>query len=126
MRIEVLSWRSSDDAEAPVRKEDDLGIVPPPGDEAPRRDPESLFQIARISARIEPFDGDYRAAIDTVRRFAAALAAPAGVEHVRILTLPLDLRSGQTLSGAAGTTPESAELEIRVALRVAVPGGLET
>ena len=126
VRIEGLSWRSSDNAEAPVRGEDDLGIVPPPEGEGPQRDPESLFQIARISARIEPFDGDYRAAIDTVRRIAAALAAPAGVEHVRIPTLPLDLSSAHSLSGAAGTTPESAEFEIRVTLRVPVPGGVET
>ena len=126
VRIEGLSWRSSDDAKAPVGEEDGARIAPRPRDEERRRDPESLFQIARISARIEPFDGDYRAAIDTVRRFAAALAAPAGVEHVRILTLPLELSSEHSLSGAAGATPEAAEFEIRVALRAAVPGGAET
>ena len=92
-------------------------MVPRARGEMPRRDSESLFQVARISARIEPFDGDYRAAIGTVRRFAAALAAPAGVEHVRILTLPLELSSEQALSGVAGAAPEGAEFAIRVALR---------
>ena len=125
VRIESLSWRLTDDAEAPAGGEDDTRIVPRPRGETPRRNPEPLFQIVRISARIEPFDGDYRAAIGTVRRFAAALAAPAGVEHVRILTLPLELGSEQTLSGAAGATPEAAEFAIRVALRAAVPGGAE-
>ena len=125
VRIESLSWRLTGDAEAPAGGEDDTRIVPRPRGEAPRGNPEPLFQIVRISARIEPFDGDYRAAIGTVRRFAAALAAPAGVEHVRILTLPLELSSEQALSGVAGATPEAAEFAIRVALRTAVPGGTE-
>ena len=125
VRIESLSWRLTDDAEAPAGGEDDTRIVPRPLGEAPRPDSESLFQIARISARIEPFDGDYRAAIRTIRRFAAALAAPAGVEHVRILTLPLELSSEQALSGVAGAAPEAAEFAIRVALRAVVPGGTE-
>ena len=125
VRIEALSWRVSDDAEAPVGAENDdrAGFRPSGGE--PRRDPDTLFQIARISARIEPFDGDYRAAIGIVRRFAAVLAAPVGVEHVRVLALPLELDSGHTLTGAAETNAETADFVIRVTLRVTVPDGAE-
>ena len=125
VRIESLSWAVSDDAEALAGGENDARVSPRPSGEAPPRNSEFLFQIARVGARIEPFDGDYRAAIDTVRRFAAVLAVPPGVEHVRILTLPLELSSKHTLTGAAETTSEAAAFEIRVTLRVAAPVGAE-
>ena len=98
---------------------------PRPSVEQPRRDPDALFQVARVGARIEPFDGDYREAIDSIRRFAAALAAPPDIEHVRILTLPLELGSEHALTGAAGATSDAAEFEIRVTLRVPIPGPAE-
>ena len=125
VRIEGISWRLSDHAEAPVGEaNDDRGEPRGAGREA-RRHSGTLFQIARVGARIEPFGGDYRAAIDTVRRLAGALAVPSGVEHVRVLALPLDLSSEQTLTGDTGTTAETAAFEVRVALRVAVPGGFD-
>ena len=123
IRVEGISWRLSDHAEAPVGEVNDgRGERRGAGGET-RRHPGVMFQIAHVSARIEPFDGDYRAAIDTVRRMAQALAGPAGVEHVRVLTLPLDLSPEQTLTGDAETTAETAAFEVRVALRVAVSGG---
>ena len=150
VRIEGLAWRASGDAESPVGGQgaggadalrehaapvsanddaahgQDAGVAGPrPSGEARRRGLGVLFLVARVSARIEPFDGDYRAAIDTIRRFAGVLAASPGVEHVRILTLPLELGSGHTLSGAAGATADAAAFELRVALRVAVPVAAE-
>ena len=123
VRIEGISWRLSDHAEAPAGEENDDRGEPRRAGEETRRHPGPLFQIAHVSAWIEPFDGDYRAAIDTVRRLAEALASPSAVEHVRVLALPLDLSPEQTLTGDAETTAETAAFEIRVALRVAVPGG---
>ena len=129
VRIEGLSWRVSDDAEAAAGasagREDGDRAEPRPSGEEPRRDSKALFQIALVSARIEPFDGDYRAAIDTVRQFAGALAVSPGIEHVRVLSLPLDLSSEQTLTGDAETTAEAAAFEIRVTLRIAVSGAAE-
>ena len=125
VRIEGLSWRTSHDPEAPVGAPGgERTEVRPSGDE-PGRDPWLLFQAARFSARIEPFDGDYRGAIDTVRRLADALAAQPGVEHVRILSLPLELGSEHALTGAAGTTGEDAAFEMRVTMRADVSGGAE-
>ena len=125
VRIEGLSWRTSGDPEAPVGAQGaDRTEARPSGDRS-RRDPRLLFQAARFSARIEPFDGDYRRAIDTVRRLADALAAYPDVEHVRILSLPLELGSEHSLIGAAEITGEAAEFEMRVTLRVDVPGEAE-
>ena len=126
VRIERLSWRAGDDREAPVGAENDDRTGPRPTGEAPRRDPDILFRIVRVSARIEPFDGDYRAAIGTVRQFAAALAAPPGVEHVRIVSLPLELGSEHALAGDAGSTSGEAAFEIRVTLRAADRGAART
>ena len=130
VRIEELSWRTSNDPEAPVGG-DDRTEARPSGD-GKRRDPRLLFLAARFDARIEPFDGDYRGAIDTVRRLADALAAHAGVEHVRSLGLPLELGSEPLelgsehgLTGAIGTTGEDAAFEIRVTLRADASGGTE-
>ena len=125
VRIEGLSWRTSDDPEAPVGAQGDGGTEVRPSGAETRRDPRMLFHAARFSARIEPFDGDYRGAIDTVRRLANALAAHPGVEHVRILSLPLELGSEHALTGAAGTTGEDAAFEMRVTLRADVSGGAE-
>ena len=143
VRIESVSWRMSDDAEAeistdrrpggpggpdgpggPSRAGDDRA-GPDPSGGAPRRDRNVLFHLALVSARIEPFDGDYRAAIDTIHRFAGALAAPPGVEHVRVLALPLNLSSHRTLTGEADAAAGAATFEIRIALRMAVPDGTE-
>ncbi|MCY4351074.1 MAG: hypothetical protein OXC25_14625 [Thiotrichales bacterium] len=126
VHIEALSWRTSDDPEAPVSAPGDDRTETRPSGHRPPHDSRRQFQAARFSARIEPFDGDYRAAIDTVRRLADALAAPSGVEHVRILSLPLELGSEHALTGAAGTTGEDATFEMRVTLRADVPDGTET
>ena len=83
------------------------------------RAPKALFQLALVSARIAPFDGDYRAALATIQRLVDALSASAGVGHVRVVELPLDLGSGQTLSGDTDSDTGAAEFEILVALRVA-------
>ena len=118
----------SEDAEAPVDGAEAEGVAhadPPRSSGKPGREPGDLFHLALVSARIESFDGDYRAAIDTVHRLADALAAYSGVEHVRVLSLPLNLSSEQALVGDAGATGASADFEIRMALRVMVPGVTE-
>ena len=125
VRIEGLSWRLSDDAEGPVAGADRAEaerVEPNRSGEEQRRDTADLFQLSLVSARIEPFDGDYRGAFDTIQRFADALAASsAKVEHVRILSLPLDLSPEQTLAGDAGAIAGNADFEIRMALRVGAP-----
>ena len=125
VRIERLAWRTSDDPEVPVGVPGDERTEARPAGVKPRPDPGPLFQAARFGARIEPFDGDYRGAIDTIRRFADALAAHPDVEHVRILSLPLELGSEHALTGAAETTGEDAAFEIRVTLRADGSGGAE-
>ena len=128
VRIESVSWVVSEDAEAPIHgvdPEDGAGADSHPDGGEQRRDSGHLYQLARLRARIDSFDGDYREAIDTVHRLADALATYSGVEHVRILSLPLDLSSEQTLIGDARETGSNADFEIRMALRVMGTGDAE-
>jgi len=56
---------------------------------------------AVLDGRIEPFTGDYRAALDMLEAFAANLRGLQGVMEVRLLELPLNLSPNQALSGNA-------------------------
>ena len=129
VRIDRLSWRAGGGVQASTGDggsgEDGHRAAPASAGGEPRRDPETRLRIALVGARIEPFDGDHRAALGTIRGFAGTLAASPGVEHVEVVKLPLDLSPERTLSGEAGTSAGVAEFEIRVALRGAVPDGAE-
>ena len=78
----------------------------------------SLYQLAFVRARIAPFDGDYRRALEIVNNFAETIRQLPGVNHVRILSLPLNVASESSLSGnaiqSAGIT--DAKFEVRIAL----------
>ena len=80
----------------------------------------SLYQLARLKGQIEPFDGNYRLALQQVRAFAANVKKLDGVTSVRILSLPLDISSQERLAGTAGgaASASAAEFEIKVVLEV--------
>ena len=77
------------------------------------------YQIATVSGHIEPFDGNYRAALAQVNRFAATVSDFEDVEVVTVLKLPLDVSSRQRISGVATATSEvgDALFELRIVLR---------
>ncbi len=79
--------------------------APEPGPEAAPRLP--YYQSITLNARIEPFAGNYRAAIARVNEFARALRALAPVHAVEIASLPLDLSSAAVLQGD-GVAPAGA------------------
>ena len=121
VQLDELEWRVSVDPGVPV----DASVpspVPSRGrvNEAPPPEQDlSLYQVALVTAYIAPFDGDYREALATVRRFADRLRAVPGVEEVRVESLPLDIGPEASLSGnarerAAGA---SARFQLRVAVR---------
>lgn len=80
-----------------------------------------LYQITRLRGRIDPFGGDYRAAEDTIRRFADSLSRLQGVESVDIVSLPLNTSSQERLQGTAGpetVVEEDAPFELKLVLTV--------
>lgn len=78
-----------------------------------------LHEVGLIVGEIQPFNGDYRTAVATIRDFADRLRKNPAVADVKIIKLPLDENSRQTLSGSTATRTEqqtSAQFEINVTL----------
>jgi hypothetical protein len=78
-----------------------------------------LHEVGMLVGEIQPFNGDYRSAVATIRDFADRLRKNPAVADVKIIKLPLDENSRQTLSGSTATRTEqqtSAQFEINVTL----------
>jgi hypothetical protein len=76
--------------------------------------------VGLIVGDIRLSSGDYRTAVAGIREFAEQLRKNPSVAEVKILKLPLDENSRQTLSGSTSTRAEqqaSAQFEIVVTLR---------
>lgn len=79
-----------------------------------------LHEVGMIVGDIQPFNGDYRTAVATIREFADRLRKNPAVADVKILKLPLDENSRQTLSGSTATRTEqqaTAQFELVITLR---------
>ena len=75
------------------------------------------IQSTDIRGRIEPFDGDYRRALEQVGGLADSLRRTPGVVEVEVLSLPLDIGSGASLRGDAGARASAAEAPFALRLR---------
>jgi hypothetical protein len=78
-----------------------LDTVPNPG-LAPAAAAESsaLFELGFVTAQISAFNGDYRAALNSVNRFASHLMSNPGVASVEILQQPVNVSSYVNLQGS--------------------------
>jgi hypothetical protein len=76
------------------------------------------YQIAIIDGRIDPFDGDFRAAIDLINQLAETLRQQAGVHEVQVLTLPLDVSSSASLQGTTQTERREAVFSMRLVVGI--------
>ena len=79
----------------------------------------SLYQATLVKGRLEPFNGNYRDAMDAVNRFAEDLRDREAVSGVDILTLPLDTSSGAELQGNTQSLQRQAEFTLKVVLEYA-------
>lgn len=80
--------------------------------------PYSHYVVGVLAAHLDPFDGDYRAAIAAIDALADKLRTQEHIYAVEVLSYPLDLRSANTMSGTAGATPDptGAEFTLKVVL----------
>ena len=76
----------------------------------------SLYQAALVKGRLEPFDGNYRDAMDAINRLAEDLRAREAVAGVDIVALPLDTSSGADLQGNTQSLQRQAEFTLKVIL----------
>ena len=85
----------------------DAGASPPqPAAPAITGAPVALKQSGAVVGEIRPFQGDYRAAIDSINRVAKRLASDPAVADVRVVKYPLNVSPGLALSG---NTKDAAE-----------------
>ena len=77
----------------------------------------TLYQAALVNGRIEPFQGNFREAMDTVNRFAEDLRGREPVYDVDIVALPLDLSSGADLQGNTQSLQYQAEFTLKLVLK---------
>ena len=122
VQLHELRWRASTNPGAQLENVNALPVdATRAGDPIPQA--LTLYHVARVKARITAFDGDYRAALATVRRFADSLRAMPGVESVQVESMPLDIGPDASLRGDAralsGRAGPDAEFELRVAVRAA-------
>ncbi|MEO7727749.1 MAG: hypothetical protein ABIS45_10895, partial [Burkholderiales bacterium] len=65
-------------------------------------------ESALVEGEVRPFRGDYRAAIESINRFAETLAQQPNVAEVKVAKLPLNISPGLTLSGNTTDSREQA------------------
>ncbi len=76
------------------------------------------YQISNFDAHIESFDGDYRAAIAMVNKFAETLRGFDSTYSISIESFPLDISSAATLQGKAGSSGKTALFSLRAVIGV--------
>jgi len=65
-------------------------------------------QSGLIDGEVRPFRGDYRAANESITRFAAALSEQPQVAEVRVIRVPLNVSPSLTLSGSTADSSAPA------------------
>ena len=77
-------------------------------------------QSGLIEGDVRPFNGDYRAAIEAINRFADTLSQQPLVAEIKVVKLPLNINPGLTLSGNTAEShaqTETAEFKLIVVLK---------
>ncbi|MEX2480821.1 MAG: hypothetical protein WD928_08170 [Gammaproteobacteria bacterium] len=121
IRLQQISWRSSMSPPEAVS-----GQQPPGSGLAPQGERAAAplhYQIAELDARLTPFDGDYRRAIEAIDDFTAALVARPGVTAVEVLQYPLDVRSSASVSGSTSELRDRLNATFKLKLTVGVRDG---
>ncbi len=114
IRLSRMSWTVTDEPDTAYAGDPEQADLPVAMDvSGPVR---SLYQAALLKGRIEPFNGDYRDAMDVINRFAEDLRGREAVYGVVIVGLPLDISSGADLQGNTQSLQNRAEFTLKVVL----------
>jgi len=118
LKLDNIEWVASTDPNTFIgRHRPRANGQPRSNAAAGKSDGTPLYQIAHIKGSVDPFNGDYRAALAMVREFAAALRVLPDVETVDVVALPLDIGSDSALRGDTASQAGSAPFELRVVIR---------
>ena len=109
-----LAWVAATDPEA------HFSVAPPRSDLRVALDVSragtnrTLYHVALLEGRIEPFNGNFREAMETVNRFAGDLRSREAVHNVDIIALPLDISPDGDLQGSTRSLQRRADFTLRV------------
>lgn len=129
IQLNRLRWMFSPDIN--VKDDDKLMQVPSSAgtssavnaDPSISAQPGALYEIGFVTAEILGFNGDYRAAINTVNRYVANLRADARVAAVEVLQEPVNVSSFVDLKGSTADEQsmltQSAHFKLKVILKSA-------
>ena len=89
---------------------------------APAPGPDGLLQTGIVHAEVPRFGGDYRAAMGVINNFLQLIARDNAVAEVKVVKLPLDIRSNSGLTGSTKAVPgkEAAQFEVAVIFKSGV------
>ena len=113
IRLNRLSWTVTGDPDTAFAATADHTGAPDAPDESGAR---PLYQAALVNGRIEPFQGNFREAMDTVNRFAEDLRGREPVHDADIVALPLDISPGADLQGNTRSLQHRAEFTLKLVL----------
>ena len=84
--------------------------------------PDVLLQRGILYGEVTRFGGDYRSAMNSINNFLQLIAQDDAVGEVKVLKLPLDVRSSSGLNGSTTGTPgkETAQFEVAVIFKSGV------
>ncbi|MBI2994658.1 MAG: hypothetical protein HYY48_10850 [Gammaproteobacteria bacterium] len=77
-----------------------------------------FYQVAQMSGRLDPFDGNFRNAITTINNFAESLRAMKSVYDVKIVSLPLDVSSTANLQGNVQAQQSEARFIVKLVIGI--------
>ena len=78
-----------------------------------------FYQTSMIKGYVEPFDGNFRAAITLINEFAEILRSQKAVYDVSVISLPLDVSPSTSLEGDMQSSDESARFSMSIVLGIA-------
>ena len=119
IKLDSIDWIASTDQDKPVSARANRADVRRGSGSGSESGGRTMYQIADIDGRIDPFEGDYRAAIETVRAFNAALLSLPEVVAANVVEYPLDTSSETKLSGDT----DRRDLKARFKLHVVIEAG---
>lgn len=109
--LQEISWQYGQD------RPETTSAAPTGAQPATPAENSGLRQSGIISGEIRPFQGDYRAAIESVNRIAERLAKDPAVAEVKVTKFPLNVNSELALSGNTRDAAEQAGVaDFKIAL----------
>jgi hypothetical protein len=107
IQLQRLEWRYGDSTKS------DTGANPAA---APAAGSGSLLQTGIVYGEVTRFAGDFRAAMNVINTFLQVIARDGAVAEVKVLKLPLDVRSSSALNGTTTATPGKEAVQFEVAV----------